>query len=101
MDDALIRRFLPRFIDTARGRLQRSRALLDQGEMSDAVDLITELHTLAGEAAILGLRDISALAHEAETEAAHAAEPGPARGACERKLAELETAVAALAARER
>ena len=101
MDDALIRRFLPRFIDTARGRLSRSRELLAQGEMSDAVDLITELHTLAGEAAILGLRDIAALAQEAETEAAHAADPGPPRQACAGKLAELEAAVTALAARQR
>ena len=90
MDD-LLARFLPRFVESARERIRRA------GELFAARDfgkLASELHTLAGEASVLGLTEIGALARSAEQLARRATTEG-----CEEKLAQIERSVSALEAR--
>ena len=64
MQDELRARFRTRFIDTARGRVKKSVGLLSSAD--GAKTLMTELHSLAGEAALLGLKDISGAARKGE-----------------------------------
>jgi CheY-like chemotaxis protein/HPt (histidine-containing phosphotransfer) domain-containing protein len=64
MLEELRARFRTRFIDTAGDRIRRCLATL--GESSSAVDIAGELHSLAGEAAMLGFDDISVLARNGE-----------------------------------
>lgn len=64
MQDELRARFRTRFIDTARGRVRKSVGLLSDDD--GAQTLMTELHSLAGEAALLGLKDISDAARAGE-----------------------------------
>ncbi len=56
-------RFLPRFLETAKSRLARARALLAE---SDAPSLARELHALAGEAKMLDLHAITEAVCRAE-----------------------------------
>jgi CheY-like chemotaxis protein/HPt (histidine-containing phosphotransfer) domain-containing protein len=67
MLEELRARFRTRFIDTARDRIRRCLAML--GESSSAVNVASELHSLAGEAAMLGFEDISELARNGEAAA--------------------------------
>lgn len=60
-------KFGPRFLDTARGRIRLSLELLGKPNETDA--LITELHSLAGEASMLGLDDLSETARAGENHA--------------------------------
>lgn len=64
MQEELRARFRTRFIETARGRVKKSVGLL--GSDDDAKTLMIELHSLAGEAALLGLKDISDAARKGE-----------------------------------
>lgn len=64
MIDEMRARFGPRFIETARGRIRRSLELL--GKPNETEQLITELHSLAGESAMLGLQKISDTARSGE-----------------------------------
>jgi HPt (histidine-containing phosphotransfer) domain-containing protein len=55
------------FIGLARGRIERAREALEALPSEDrATEVRRELHTLKGEANLVGLRDIAALAEEAE-----------------------------------
>ena len=64
MDGAAIRhRFLPRFVKLAAERIDRCLALAERGDWNA---ITTELHALAGEAALLELRPIADLAREGE-----------------------------------
>jgi CheY-like chemotaxis protein/HPt (histidine-containing phosphotransfer) domain-containing protein len=67
MLEELRARFRTRFIDTARDRIRRSLGKL--GESSSAVDIAGELHSLAGEAAMLGFDAISLIARNGEAAA--------------------------------
>jgi HPt (histidine-containing phosphotransfer) domain-containing protein len=60
---ALRSRFLPRFLAIAAGRIDRCKQLAERGDWNA---ITTELHALAGEAALLELRDIAGLAREGE-----------------------------------
>lgn len=64
MQEELRARFRTRFIETARGRVKTSVGLL--GSDDQAKTLMIELHSLAGEAALLGLKDISDSARKGE-----------------------------------
>jgi CheY-like chemotaxis protein len=64
MIDELRARFRDRFIDTARERVRKSLALI--GDAQGAETLTIELHSLAGEAALLGLTKISESARAGE-----------------------------------
>lgn len=77
MDHALLARFLPRFVATARERLQRSLQLI---RATDADALVKELHALAGEASMLGLTAIAEPARAGENAAIAARESGDRRG---------------------
>jgi HPt (histidine-containing phosphotransfer) domain-containing protein len=87
MDD-LVARFLPRFVESANERLRHATELLGA---RDFAKLGGELHTLAGEASVLGLAEISTLARSAE----QLTRRGTFDGVAE-KLAEIERHVAAL-----
>ena len=67
MIDEMRARFGPRFLETARGRIRRSLELL--GKPKETAALITELHSLAGEAAMLGLETLSDTARNGENHA--------------------------------
>jgi HPt (histidine-containing phosphotransfer) domain-containing protein len=59
-------RFMPRFVEASRGRLERARALFAGG---DAPTLAHELHALAGEAMMLDLHTIAENARRGESAA--------------------------------
>ena len=95
MTDDLKARFLPRFLETAKGRLARARSLIDGGGASD---LAAELHALVGEAKMLDLHRIAEEAGRGEV-AARAWSNGGGQGsraACSSSVEALLTAVASL-----
>jgi HPt (histidine-containing phosphotransfer) domain-containing protein len=59
-------RFMPRFMEASRGRLERARVLFAGG---DAPTLAHELHALAGEAMMLDLHTIAENARRGESAA--------------------------------
>ncbi|MEM9491814.1 MAG: response regulator [Myxococcota bacterium] len=67
MIEELRARFGPRFVATARERVRCSLELLSSTDGS--AQLVNELHSLAGEAAMLGLNELSDAAREGEQEA--------------------------------
>jgi CheY-like chemotaxis protein/HPt (histidine-containing phosphotransfer) domain-containing protein len=97
MLEELRARFRNRFIDTARDRIRRCLTMLS--ESGRAMDLASELHSLAGEAAMLGLDSISATARSGE-EAARQwnAASTAAQVACARAVRTLRQEVEAFAA---
>lgn len=97
MIDELRARFRTRFIDTARGRVRRALALI--GEADGARELMTELHSLAGEAALLGLAEISEEARSGELAAKQWAEgDAAAKLRCVRAVRAVSRAVEDFAA---
>lgn len=64
MQEELRRHFRTRFIETARERVRKSVALISTPD--GAKTLMIELHSLAGESALLGLKDISEAARSGE-----------------------------------
>jgi CheY-like chemotaxis protein len=69
MIEELRKQFLPRFIETARRRLRRVMEQARPEAHDRATELVSELHTLAGEAALLGYTEIARLAADAESAA--------------------------------
>ncbi len=67
LTDQMRTRFGPRFLETARARVRRSLELL--GKPTETEKLVTELHSLAGEAAMLGLQSLSDTARKGEEQA--------------------------------
>lgn len=65
MIDEIRAKFLPRFIEAARQRLARASKLMDGG-FQDVAAIAAELHTIAGEASIMGLAELAAIAREGE-----------------------------------
>jgi HPt (histidine-containing phosphotransfer) domain-containing protein len=86
--EELRRVFLPRFLTGARQRLERARA----GDHSQAA---AELHSLAGEAMLLGLTELSQLAVEGEraSRACFQSADEAGRQRCADILAQLVTGV--------
>lgn len=97
MLEELRARFRNRFIDTARDRIRRCLTMLsDSGR---AMELASELHSLAGEAAMLGLDTISATARSGEDAARQwSAASTAAQVACARAVRTLRQQVEAFAA---
>jgi CheY-like chemotaxis protein/HPt (histidine-containing phosphotransfer) domain-containing protein len=96
MLEELRARFRTRFIDTARDRISRCLAML--GDNSSAGNVASELHSLAGEAAMLGFDDISVIARNGETAARRwLAGSTAAHVECARVVRTLGRAVAAMA----
>ena len=67
--DELYAKFLPQFITLARSRV--ALAISAAGQRDDAAShtIVRELHTLAGEAGLLGLKDVVPLARDCEQKA--------------------------------
>ena len=82
-------RFLPRFLESARARMNRARAMLDAGNELSAFG--SEMHALAGEAAILEFTTVAKLAREGEAGARRSD-----RDACREALSALGPAVESL-----
>ena len=87
----LLAEFLPRFAASASERLGRARALVAERRL-DAVG--RELHTLAGEAAVLGLRSVAELARRGEVASRTPDCLPPGVASWEILLDEIERAVA-------
>jgi HPt (histidine-containing phosphotransfer) domain-containing protein len=68
MDD-LYAKFLPQFVKLARERVAAAIAVATQRDQSAVTTIVRGLHTLAGEAGLLGLREVVPLARECETKA--------------------------------
>jgi HPt (histidine-containing phosphotransfer) domain-containing protein len=66
MIPSILERFLPRLVETARARLERARAALARADAAALAEVATEMHALAGEAAMLELAEIARIAREAE-----------------------------------
>jgi CheY-like chemotaxis protein/HPt (histidine-containing phosphotransfer) domain-containing protein len=97
MLEELRARFRNRFIDTARDRIRRCLTMLS--ESGRAMELAGELHSLAGEAAMLGLDSISATARSGEEAARQwSAASTAAQVACARAVRTLRQQVEAFAA---
>jgi len=63
--DDIREKFLPRFLASARERLARAARLVAEGDTA-APSIASDLHTIAGEASIMGLHEIAAMARDAE-----------------------------------
>ena len=89
-------RFLPRFLETARQRLERAR-VLSAPRSREPNKLAMELHALAGEAAMLELGELAQLARTAEAfVTGMAAGEADAEASFQQSLESLAEAVAAL-----
>jgi HPt (histidine-containing phosphotransfer) domain-containing protein len=94
----LRKRFLPRFVQTARERVTRALLCLETPRGASAA--VADLHALAGEAAILELFDIAGLAREGEKAARRVVTAGASTGTpsesaveCARVLHAIEAAI--------
>jgi HPt (histidine-containing phosphotransfer) domain-containing protein len=65
VNDDIRVKFLPRFVASARERLERASKLIADGANA-APSIATDLHTIAGEASIMGLHDVAEMAREGE-----------------------------------
>ena len=65
MIDDIRAKFLPRFVSSARERLERASKLIAEGSNA-APSIAADLHTIAGEASIMGLHDVAVMAREGE-----------------------------------
>ena len=68
--------FLKQFAAIAEARLTRALALLEDQDPAAGARLAHELHSLAGEAGVIGLRELSLKAAEAEARRMSPAAPG-------------------------
>ena len=87
----LLAEFLPRFAASASERLGRSRELVAARRFDEVG---RELHTLAGEAAVLGLRSVADLARRGEVASRTPDLPPPEVASWEILLDDIERAVA-------
>ena len=67
MPDDLVARFLPQFLSLARPRVASMIARVEGRDHAEKT--VRDLHTLAGEAGLLGLGDIVSLARDCEKKA--------------------------------
>lgn len=68
MDD-LVAKFLPQFLPLARSRVEVTLTGVERRDPATLTKSLRELHTLAGEAGLLGLSDIIPLARDCEKKA--------------------------------
>jgi HPt (histidine-containing phosphotransfer) domain-containing protein len=62
-------KFLPQFVKLARSRVAMAVKALAERDHAATPKIVRELHTLAGEAGLLGLHDVVPLAREGEHKA--------------------------------
>jgi HPt (histidine-containing phosphotransfer) domain-containing protein len=68
--------FVPRFVASARARLTRARADARRHERDATLKTTHDLHTIAGDAGLLGLTEIARMASACEQSAKQARESG-------------------------
>jgi HPt (histidine-containing phosphotransfer) domain-containing protein len=96
MTSDLQARFLPRFLSSSRERVRRARDACAEGGDAFVHVVAVELHALAGEASLLDLPEIGALAREGESVARKSELPAAASSTCRRLLRDLDAALDAL-----
>lgn len=69
MEEDLYARFLPQFVTLARTRLTAAISVAIRRDHAATATMIRDLHTLAGEAGLLGLSAVVPLARECEQKA--------------------------------
>jgi HPt (histidine-containing phosphotransfer) domain-containing protein len=69
MPDDLVARFLPQFLSLARARVASMIARVAGGNHAEIQKIMRELHTLVGEAGLLGLGDIVSVVRDCEKKA--------------------------------
>jgi HPt (histidine-containing phosphotransfer) domain-containing protein len=62
-------KFLPRFIELARSRVERAIEIATRNDQEAAASIARELHALVGEAGLLGLATVVPLARDCESKA--------------------------------
>jgi hypothetical protein len=88
-------RFLPRFAALARDRIARGMAVASARDLARASSVIGDMHSVAGEAGMLGLEEVLRAAIAAETAARRFAADGGDAPSLDSALRELQAAVAA------
>jgi HPt (histidine-containing phosphotransfer) domain-containing protein len=68
-DDDLYARFLPPFVALSRARVATALAAVQQRDHAATTTTVRELHSLAGEAGLLGLHEVIPLARDSEQKA--------------------------------
>jgi HPt (histidine-containing phosphotransfer) domain-containing protein len=68
MED-LYAKFLPQFVTLARSRVAVAITVATQHDQAATTTIVRELHTLAGEAGLLGLGEVVPLARDCEAKA--------------------------------
>lgn len=66
MKESLRAQFMPRFLELARQRLERGQNALSDEPTIPLSQLPADMHSLAGDAAMLGLTDVAAAARDCE-----------------------------------
>jgi HPt (histidine-containing phosphotransfer) domain-containing protein len=100
MMEDLFAKFLPQFTDLARERIQRAQEASAHPDATTMTAVMRELHSIAGEAGLLGVASLVPIARHAEEQAKRlrdhpdAADTGPFVGA----LDELRRAIDAVGA---
>jgi HPt (histidine-containing phosphotransfer) domain-containing protein len=69
MEDDLVARFLPQFVALARARVEAALAAAARRDHGATPTTVRELHSLAGEAGLLGLKAVIPLARDSELKA--------------------------------
>ena len=89
------KKFMPRFTELAKQRIRTGLRVAGYVAGDQALAVARELHSLAGEAGLLGLDDLVPLARVAEQAATqlHTAREEPQRVALEQALLHLHAAV--------
>jgi HPt (histidine-containing phosphotransfer) domain-containing protein len=92
------RKFLPRFAALAKERIRVGLEVAEAFEGDQALVLARELHSMAGEAGLLGLGDLLSIARAAEVAATqlHASRVPSKRTALQQTLLDLLRAVVAV-----
>lgn len=67
--DELVAKFLPRFEALANERLHKALEIASKRQHERAGDIVHDLHSLAGEAGLLGLEAVTSMARGAEDSA--------------------------------
>jgi hypothetical protein len=89
-------RFLPRFAALAHDRIARGMAVASACDQAGAASVVGDMHSLAGEAGMLGLEDVLRAALAAESAARRfAADTSSGAPFLDRALRDLQAAVAA------
>jgi chemotaxis protein histidine kinase CheA len=99
-EDDLYARFLPPFVALARTRVASALAAVQRRDHGATTTTVRELHSLAGEAGLLGLHDVIPLARDSEQKAKrlHASQADADADALAAALRKLDTVIEGIGA---